>query len=159
MKTHQSGSVLAISLVLLTAITLIALMGLQRSGLQTRIVANLQHKENVFSIALSEVEFTYNHVQQVDTQILSDAFESPDVPVPFDTGLSYNPLIQVDTSVEYQSNGNTMGLPNTSRLRDQTSRGRNGAGIENFKIASTAATPNGISSSQLVGITVLTPEQ
>jgi hypothetical protein len=156
---RQSGSVLAISLVLLTAITLVALMGLQRSGLQTKIIANLQHNENVFNIALSEVEFTYNHVQQDDTQILSDAFENPDTPMPFDTGIDYNPLILVNTSVEYQSNGNTMGLPNTSRLRDQTSRGRNGAGIENFRIASTAATPSRISSTQLIGLTFLTPEQ
>jgi hypothetical protein len=54
MKQAQNGSVLAISLVLLTAITLLSMMGLQRSGLQTKIVANIQHKEAAYNTDLSE---------------------------------------------------------------------------------------------------------
>ena len=57
---NQTGSVLAISLVLLTAITLIAMMGLQRSGLQTKIVANIQHDEMAFQAASNEQEFWYD---------------------------------------------------------------------------------------------------
>jgi hypothetical protein len=46
---RQSGSVLAISLVILTAITLISITSLQRSGIQTRIVTNVQHDELLFN--------------------------------------------------------------------------------------------------------------
>ncbi len=60
MKKKQSGSVLSISLILLTALTIISMMSLQRSGLQTKIIANVQHNENVFHAALSEQEFWYN---------------------------------------------------------------------------------------------------
>lgn len=60
MKQNQSGSALAISLVMLTAITLVAMMSLQRSGLQTKIVANIQHEEAVFLAALNEQEFWLN---------------------------------------------------------------------------------------------------
>lgn len=49
----QSGAVLAISLVLLTAITLLAAMNMQRSSLQTRITANILHKEQNFNNALN----------------------------------------------------------------------------------------------------------
>ena len=56
MHTQQTGSALAISLVLLTAITLISITSLQRSGLQTRIVANSQHSEAAFHAANSELE-------------------------------------------------------------------------------------------------------
>lgn len=59
MKHNQSGAVLAISLVLLTAITVLSLTGLQRSSLQTKIVANIQHQENVFNAAFNEQEFWF----------------------------------------------------------------------------------------------------
>ncbi len=56
MKQNQSGSVLAIGLALLTVITLIAMMSLQRSGLQTKIVANILHKEKIFNTSMNEQE-------------------------------------------------------------------------------------------------------
>ena len=76
MKTYQSGSVLAISLVLLTAITLLAITGMQRSGLQTKIVANLQHKETTFIAAQNILEDAYDSFQTSDTQVLSDAMDA-----------------------------------------------------------------------------------
>ncbi len=60
MKRNQNGSVLAISLVLLTVITLIAMMGLQRSALQTKIVVNIQHKECLFRTAVNDQEARYD---------------------------------------------------------------------------------------------------
>jgi type IV pilus assembly protein PilX len=53
MQNTQKGSVLAVSLVLLTAITLIAISSMQRSGLQTKIVSNLQHHEILFQTTLN----------------------------------------------------------------------------------------------------------
>lgn len=159
MKTHQSGSVLAISLVLLTAITLIALMGLQRSGLQTKIVANSQHRETVYNAALSDIDETYSQIQAGNTQELSNAMDNPGQWVAFDTELTRNKHITVLTQVQHVSNGNALGNPNTSRLRNTNSRGKNGAGVENFISRSLASLPNDMLSAQQIGISIITPEQ
>lgn len=60
MKRNQTGSVLAISLVLLTAITLISMMGLQRSALQAKIVANIDYKERLFRSCNNDQENRYD---------------------------------------------------------------------------------------------------
>lgn len=54
--TTNKGSVLAISLVILTAITLVSITAMQRSGLQGKMVVNIQHKEKAFHAANSELE-------------------------------------------------------------------------------------------------------
>ena len=62
-NTHYSvnkGSVLAISLVILTAITLVSISAMQRSGLQGRMVGSLQHNQIAFHIANSELEEIYD---------------------------------------------------------------------------------------------------
>ena len=64
MKYKQKGSALAVSLVLLTAITLISISSMQRSGLQTRIVANLQHHEILFQTTLNEQEYWWGELQK-----------------------------------------------------------------------------------------------
>jgi Tfp pilus assembly protein PilX len=98
--SQQSGSVLAISLVLLTAITIIAIMGIQRSGLQTKIVGNLQHKEGVFQASLSEQEFWFNTLRDTDNRQL---------------------LLQLINSETVDGNGNTVplsvSLPVSSRAQ------------------------------------------
>jgi len=176
MKTHQSGSVLSISLVLLTAITLIALTGMQRSGLQTKIVANLQHKETTFIAAQNILEDAYDSFQTSDTQVLSDAMDaqknsqyqtdigtnpedidSPSVPINLGTPL--NPNITATSNLTYRSNGNDLGNPNTSGLRNDFSRGKNGMGIAKFEVEATATLPNNINSDQLLGFHMITPEQ
>ena len=58
-NTHYSankGSVLALSLVILTAITLVSITAMQRSGLQGKMVGNIQHKEQAFHAANSQLE-------------------------------------------------------------------------------------------------------
>jgi|TARA_B110000196_G_scaffold292816_1_gene280693 hypothetical protein len=75
---NQSGSVLAISLVLLTAITLLAAMNMQRSSLQTRITANTLHKEQNFNNALNfqKVWFTILSTISTGDPILSAPLRS-----------------------------------------------------------------------------------
>lgn len=176
MKSHQSGSVLAISLVLLTAITLIAIMGLQRSGLQTKIVANVQHKETVFHGAKNLLEDAYDFYQTADTQTLSDAIEvesnyryqasigtdlstveGPSLDI--NLGTSLNPHLTASTSVLYKSNGNDVGNPNTSGLRNDFSRGKNGMGVAKFELEAGVSLPNDMRSDQLLGFHLITPEQ
>lgn len=57
MYNRNKGSVLAISLVILTAITLISVFALERSGLQAKIVRNIQHSEMLFNSSLNEQEY------------------------------------------------------------------------------------------------------
>ncbi len=61
-KTHKGAS-LAISLVLLTVITLVAIFSLQRSGLQSKIVANIQHVEMLFNTALNDQNYWFSQIQ------------------------------------------------------------------------------------------------
>jgi len=77
-KIKQKGSVLAISLVMLTAITLVSAMSMQRSTLQTRITANIQHKETVFASAMDEQEFWYRRFKTAgrNDPILTTAADS-----------------------------------------------------------------------------------
>lgn len=159
MKSQQSGSVLAISLVLLTAITLIAIMGMQRSGLQTKIVANIQHRETVFNAALSDIDEAYSQIQAGNTQELSNAMDAPQQWINFDTLITRNRHTSVTTQVQHEWNGNALGNPNTSRLRNTNSRGKNGAGVENFTARTLASLTNNMSSSQQIGISFVTPEQ
>ncbi|MEH6448049.1 MAG: hypothetical protein V7765_05225 [Oleispira sp.] len=63
----NSGSVLAISLVMLTAITLVALFSMQRSGLQTKIVANVQHVEMLFNTAMNDQEYWFMQLKVADS--------------------------------------------------------------------------------------------
>ena len=62
----QSGAVLAISLVLLSAITLLAAMNMQRAGLQTRIASNIFHKEETFNTVLSDQDTWFFDLSNTD---------------------------------------------------------------------------------------------
>jgi Tfp pilus assembly protein PilX len=177
MKIRQSGSVLAISLVLLTAITLIALTGLQRSGLQTKIVANVQHREMIFNCAQSTGDSAYKEFQENSTEDLSNAIEIrknydyqaslPGVDLSQvagpGTAIASRPCNNANlissATVTFQSNGNDPGNPNTSGLREDYSRGKLGSGIAKFELVSNANLTNNLSSSQALGFHLKTPEQ
>ncbi len=70
----QSGAVLAISLVLLTAITVLAVISMQRAGMQTRITGNILHREMLFNSAMNEQESWFYVLKTADTgdSILSE---------------------------------------------------------------------------------------
>lgn len=74
----NKGSTLAIGLTLLTAITLISISSLQRSGIQGRMVGNIQHKEQGFHAANGELEDIYHFyaTQASATQALSNPLNS-----------------------------------------------------------------------------------
>lgn len=57
--SSNTGSALAIGLVILTAITLVSITAMQRSGIQGRMVGNIQHKEQAFHAANGELEEIY----------------------------------------------------------------------------------------------------
>lgn len=57
--SRNKGSALAIGLVILTAITLVSVTAMQRSGIQGRMVGNIQHQEQGFHAANGELEEIY----------------------------------------------------------------------------------------------------
>ncbi|MFT4907400.1 MAG: hypothetical protein ACI978_001482 [Oleispira sp.] len=158
MKRQQTGSVLAISLVLLTVITLVAVMSMQRAGLQTKIVGHVQHKEAAFQKAQSELEKAYRDIQKGDTQVLSDAMNSPNNSTSVFSTINTNIFYQISIITRHLEPMLEPGNPATSSLRNGNSRGKNGAGIEHFEIESIATLPSGINSNQIMGITILSPE-
>lgn len=158
MKTHQSGSVLAISLVLLTAITLIAIMGLQRAGLQTKISGAIQHYEAAFNCNLSELDWIFQDTQRGNTQALSDAMNSEKNTSTTSSNIQRNPFCNVVTNITHNEPTLGPGMATTSSLRNNNSRGKNGGGVQKFEITSTTSLPNRISSSQKIGTTFFEPE-
>jgi hypothetical protein len=58
--SSHNGSALAISLVILTAITLISVTTLKRSGIQGRMVGNIQHQEWGFNTVNSDLGSIYH---------------------------------------------------------------------------------------------------
>lgn len=55
LSLSQQGSALLVSLVILTVITLGAIVAMQRSTLQLRMVGNMQHQQNLFNAAQNDI--------------------------------------------------------------------------------------------------------
>ena len=155
----QSGAVLAISLVMLTAITFLALMNMQRSGLQTKIVANIKQKELVFNECKTENESAFGEYRDFSTERLSESMEVNGRAIPTNVVRDRYPGMDIDASVRHKVVAAAQGgNPVTSRLRNDFSRGMDGAGIEEFELSSDCElTASGIDSGQLLGFTFFTP--
>ncbi|PHR97864.1 MAG: hypothetical protein COA78_26915 [Blastopirellula sp.] len=90
---QQTGSVLAISLVLLAAITLLAVMSMQRAGIQTRITSNILHREFLFNNVMNEQESGFFLLKTADTgdAILSEPIRTFTLD-PLDGSRIYSPV-------------------------------------------------------------------
>ncbi|MFT4530156.1 MAG: Tfp pilus assembly protein PilX [Gammaproteobacteria bacterium] len=78
---RENGAALIVSLIMLTAVTYLAVVSLQRSTLQVRMVGNSQLKQTSFIAASSELQTIYTDIRDKEdgTQILSDALKTFDV--------------------------------------------------------------------------------
>lgn len=77
-SSPQKGSVLITTLVILTAVTLIAILSMQKSTTGLRMVGNTQLFESSFQVALSELNFTFNKYRNVQSHLdLTQAIQSP----------------------------------------------------------------------------------
>ncbi len=74
----QRGSSLIFSLVILTAITLGAVVAMQRSTLQVRMVGNMQHQQNVFNAAQSDLSSLIDQLRNTDNadHVLNKAIQA-----------------------------------------------------------------------------------
>lgn len=72
--TQQRGSSLVFSLVILTAITLGAIVAMQRSTLQLRMIGNMQHQQAIFNDTMSDLNTLFDGLRNANTanQILGD---------------------------------------------------------------------------------------
>lgn len=59
-QMQQRGSALIVSLVILTAITLGAMVAMQRSTVQIRMVSNLQHQQEISNAALGTLNYLFS---------------------------------------------------------------------------------------------------
>lgn len=169
MKQHQSGSVLAISLVLLTAITITALMGLQRSGLQSKIVANIQHKELAFRKSSFTAE---DEIVAIDARPYQDKRElllsaqrayyanKKDNSVPNASVYSRQDSLSnyknkvMESSITLLYKEPTIGGDEgkiTAALKGQFSRGQNIVDIPRFELIASVQIPNGMQSAHAIG--------
>lgn len=76
-KLQQTGSALIVSLIMLTSVTFLAVLSLQSSTTQIRIVSNLQIKEDVFHTSKRELGAQYSAYKDDMNKIqeLSNAME------------------------------------------------------------------------------------
>jgi hypothetical protein len=176
----SNGSALAIGLTILTAITIVSVTALQRSGLQGRMVGNVQHQEQGFHAANGELEEIYQFyaTQASATQALSSPLNS------FDIIAGEQIFKPVDPGHESSYNAySAPSYPDQSHRQSQAARlsvasdiqhsGLKNSLVEGFSVGtfveygftvtsqaaepSFAGTPGRTLSSQLVGIKFIAP--
>lgn len=165
--TNSRGAALAFSLVLLTSLTLLALVGLQRSTMQIRMVSNLQLEQTIKDISYSEVEANFQSIasKDSDNQLILNAINSvlvddgvvvrndegqpQPLPVPISPQSDYGkPDLNVNTSIRLVS------IPGTTNhsLAGDSSKGKSLK--YRFQLNSEVIhATSGIKSSQELGIT------
>lgn len=178
--SSNKGSTLAISLTILTAITLVSVSSLQRSGLQGRMVGSIQHKETGFHAANGELKEIYNFyaTQASATQALSSPLNSFTIvnnepafkPVSPGHTSSYN----TQHSKGYEENGNSKAAsPRLTVASEIEHTGVKNTLVEGFSVGtfveygftasaqanepSFGLTPGETLSSQLIGIKFIAP--
>jgi Tfp pilus assembly protein PilX len=168
MHTQQTGSALAISLVLLTAITLISITSLQRTSLQTRIVANVQHSEAGFHAANSELEEMFqSYVEDVNAAtILSDRIDKFTL---LNGVKTYTPTDITGVTSTYHTNAQndphhvqiSSNIRHTGQAPFTSGYSQGGFSTYGFDARTTARAPNNgrILSSQSMGIEFIGPAQ
>lgn len=175
--SRNKGSVLAISLTILTAITLISISALQRSGIQGRMVGNIQHQEQGFNIANSELGEIYQFysTQASATQALSVPLNNFDI---INGEQFFSPVGPGHQSSYNAANSDSQGItpshsPRISVTSEIVHTGIKNSLVEGFSIGtfveygftvsaqaaepSFGLTPGRTLSSQLVGIKYIAP--
>ena len=151
--SRQKGMALVVSLVLLTAITLLAIVSLSRSTLQVRMVNDSQISETVFQAALGELEAQYGRMtvqvpQEYATAYRTGADSANPVALPQLSG-SADPRMAVSIGVSY--NGTASRLNNTFVGDSSVNKFR----LLNFIVSAQANSGGNYSSAQSLGIDYL----
>ena len=91
--SKNEGSALIVSLVMLTAVTFLAILSLQSSTTQIRMVTNLEIKEEIFHTTARELNTKYNKYRDQSQGIdkLQAAIEA---------SVSDNPLLTLEADID-----------------------------------------------------------
>lgn len=166
MYNQQTGSTLAISLVLLTAITLVSITSLQRTDLQTRIVANSQHSEAAFHAANNDLEEKFNAYvnDSVSASALSESMDQFSMQSGVkiyhkvsDTGVISTYQSKVKDSPHHAQLAST--IIHTGQSAFSTGNSQGSFATYQFQATTTANAPNNgrILSSQSIGLEFIAP--
>lgn len=95
-NSQQRGSSLIISLVILTAITIGAVVAMQRSTLQVRMVGNMQHQQNVFNAAQNDLSSLIDQLRDSNNakKVLNKSIQAENQNLDPDTTITINPFAQ-----------------------------------------------------------------
>lgn len=99
MRHSSSGSTLAISLVLLTSVTLGAVYAMQRTGVQLKLVSNMQHKLTVKDSVTTELQAGYRLFLD-DREAMNSLSRVVDAEVIDEDG---NAILDANNQLQYRS--------------------------------------------------------
>lgn len=168
----QNGSVLLFSLIVLTVITLTAVVGMQRSTLQLRMLNSMQHHQEVYNATNEQVElgtlFLRSDVRKA-RRIMGPLIQTPGTT---GTGASlvneatwvpivlHSSVYEITESLNL-SNQSASAMANTPfNLRGSGNRGSSYGGVQtyDFTYVATGTDRSGrISSSQEIGLQIMGP--
>lgn len=108
--TRQRGSALIVSLIMLTAVTFLAIVNLQSSTTQIRIVSNLQTKETVFHTSKRElvskfVKYRQNGNSSDEMSAAIESWADDDIAsLSADVAIDTAVIDSIDTTLQYMNN-------------------------------------------------------
>lgn len=164
--SSQRGSSLLFSLVILTAITLGAVVAMQRSTLQVRMVGNMQHQQNIFNAAYSNLGSLIDQLRNMNTanDLLFEAVQAenntPGSTIdPFALGRLYMPI--QPQNVKRPTNAlRVISLPSGAPNSLKSTEGSSGGTLVPYYFANTVNaqdTNNNAQSAQEMGFFYLAP--
>ncbi|MAY14069.1 pilus assembly PilX family protein [Thalassolituus sp. UBA2009] len=173
---HQKGSALLVSLAVLTAITLGAMVAMQRSTVQIRMISNLQHQQEITNATLGTLNYLYDQMEnngalQNDILIKAESLYKASLADPA-TNTSFNPFTEFKASLTQPSFNSksisTGGItasarnlpvpPGTSFYLKGKGGCGNGCSVMHAALnVSTVSTNGAISESQEIGVRRLIP--
>src|SRR5690554_3080918 len=168
--SSQRGSALIISLVILTAIILGAIVAMQRSTLQVRMVGNMQHQQKVFNAAYSDLSGLMDEFRSSNNSTLTTILNDAIVAYNADNTATINPYATGYGLTKPNSPDNVKAVTNSLRsFEPPTSsssaslkemEGSSTGTLVPFYFASTAVaadTHDSVTSTQQIGLYYLAP--
>ena len=164
---QEHGSALIFSLVLLTAITLGAMVAMQRSSLQLKMVSSMQHDQQVFNATYSEISngfYLMNQNLGVTKTLLSRLINDESLTIDPYTSSGWNKpnkpatIGSVDGQLSISSLGSGGGQKNANSLKANAGNASNTEVTYYFTYTVTGTDISGrITSAQELGVSYTAP--
>ena len=108
--SKNEGSALIVSLVMLTAVTFLAILSLQSSTTQIRMVTNLEIKEEIFHTTARELNTKYNKyrdqsqgIDKLQAAIEASVSDNPLLTLEADIDIANEKIDRISSVLEYTS--------------------------------------------------------